>query len=167
MIEVRELQERDISSITRTFELMGWNKPASQYQRYLKEQKNGQRVVLIAFENVEFVGYLTIIWASGYPPFKTENIPEISDFNVLPKFRRKGFGSLLMDQAENIVSQRTPVVGIGVGLDAAYGAAQRLYVLRGYIPDGRGISYHQRFPKYGEQVRVDDDLNLYLTKKLR
>jgi len=71
-----------------------------------------------------------------------------------------------MDLAEEFAARNSKIVGIGVGLDADYGAAQRLYVLRGFISDGRGIVWQNRFPKYGEQVTVDDDLNLYFTKDL-
>lgn len=166
MTEIRELRREDVSLIAEAFENIGWNKPASQYERYLKEQIEGRRQVFIAFENGEFAGYLTIIFESKYPPFATGKISEINDFNVLPKFRRRKIGTKLMDKAENFVRQKSEIVGIGVGLDADYAAAQRLYVKRGYVPDGRGIVWQNRFPKYGEQVTIDDDLNLYFTKKL-
>ena len=44
-------------------------------------------------------------------------------------------------------------------------SAQRMYVLRGYVPDALGItcSTHQRVHG-GEAVRADDDLVLWLTK---
>jgi GNAT superfamily N-acetyltransferase len=167
MITIRELQEKDILLIAEAFNSISWKKPFSQFQRYLAEQAEGFREVVLAFENDVFAGYLTILWQSHYPPFKAGNIPEINDFNVLPKARRRGVGSKLMDEAERIVSQKSDIVGIGVGLDADYGAAQRLYVLRGYVPDGRGIVWKNRFPKYGDQVTVDDDLSLYFTKKLK
>jgi hypothetical protein len=48
-----------------------------------------------------------------------------------------------------------------------YGPAQRLYVLRGYIPDGRGLASHDRIVEYGEPVPVDDNLVLHFTKALR
>jgi GNAT superfamily N-acetyltransferase len=166
MTEIRELRREDISPIAEAFANIGWNKPASQYERYLSEQTAGKRQVFVAFENGEFAGYLTIVFESKYPPFAEEKIPEINDFNVLPRFRRRRIGTKLMDAAEEFVARRSNVVGIGVGLGADYGAAQMLYVRRGYVPDGRGISWQNRFPKYGEQVTVDDDLNLYLTKTL-
>jgi GNAT superfamily N-acetyltransferase len=166
MLEIRELQEQDISEIVEAFELLDWDKPASQYEKYLAEQDADEREVLVAFENGKFAGYLTILWESDYPPFQTEQIPEIQDFNVLPNFRRRGIGTKLMDEAENIVSESSNLVGIGVGLTSDYGAAQRLYVSRGYEPDGNGITWRNSFPKYGDPVIVDDDLNLHFTKKL-
>ena len=165
-LEIRLLQSQDIQPISSSFQTIGWNKPVSQYERYFSEQQDKKRTVLVAFYTGEFAGYLTINWQSNYPPFQQDNIPEIEDFNVLPKFRRQGIGTCLMNEAESKISQRSSIAGIGVGLYSDYGAAQRLYVLRGYIPDGRGITYGKRIVKFGEEVRVDDDLVLHLTKKL-
>ncbi len=58
------------------------------------------------------------------------------------------------------------IAGIGVGLIADYGAAQILYVKRGYLPDGNGISQRGKYLKHTDQVTVDDDLVLYLRKNL-
>ena len=38
---------------------------------------------------------------------------------------------------------------------------------RGYIPDGRGVTYRDRCIEKGSQVLLDDDLVLHLTKQLR
>ena len=131
------------------------------------EQAFEIRDVYVAFVENQFAGYLTICWNSTYPPFQEAEIPEIADFNVLPEFRRQGIGTALMDKAEGEIAKVSCVAGIGVGMDADYGAAQRLYVLRGYVPDGRGLHYKDHFPKYGEQITVDDDLALFFTKELK
>ncbi|MGH3146005.1 MAG: GNAT family N-acetyltransferase, partial [Rubrobacter sp.] len=55
---------------------------------------------------------------------------------------------------------------IGVGMSPDYGAAQRLYVLRGYVPDGRGLASEGRQVSHGEAVTVNDGLVLYMTKAL-
>ena len=57
-------------------------------------------------------------------------------------------------------------VGLGVGLTADYGSAQRLYIQLGYMPDGYGVHHKNRAVNYGDTVMVDDDLVLYLTKRL-
>ena len=163
---IRLLTAQDVEPIASGFAAIGWNKPASQYQRYLAEQEQGARVVPVAFVDSVFAGYLTVVWQSNYPPFRAHNIPEIQDFNVLPHFRRQGIGTRLMEEAEKIVAQRSSTVGIGVGMTADYGAAQRLYVLRGYVPDGRGLVSDNGFLQYGNQVTVDDGLALYFTKTL-
>jgi len=164
---IRLLEAGDIPQIANAFEEIGWNKPASQYERYLVEQAHEVRDVYVAFVEDQFEGYLTICWKSNYQPFRQENIPEIVDFNVLPKFRRLGIGAHLMDQAEQAIAKVSRVAGIGVGMTPDYGAAQRLYILRGYVPDGLGLHARDHHVRYGEQVKVDDDLALYLTKALR
>jgi hypothetical protein len=71
-----------------------------------------------------------------------------------------------MDICEETVAQRSTVIGIGVGLHVDYGAAQRMYTRRGYILDGRGLMYDEQPVPRGQQVLVDDSLNLFFTKEL-
>jgi ribosomal protein S18 acetylase RimI-like enzyme len=89
------------------------------------------------------------------------------DFNVLPKFRRMGIGTHLIDTVEAEIAKTGPVAGIGVGLTPDYGAAQRLYVLRGYVPDGNGLTYQSHPVRHGQAIKADDNLVLYLTKELK
>jgi GNAT superfamily N-acetyltransferase len=167
-LTIRPLQTEDIQPIAAAFAAIGWHgKTAAQYERYLAEQEAGKRITLVSFQNGEFRGYVNVEWASGYTPFGEAGIPEITDFNVLPAHQRQGIGAQLMDEAERLAGERSPVVGIGVGMSAAYGAAQRLYVQRGYIPDGRGLTYDGRFLTEGETTRLDDSLVLYFTRRLR
>jgi ribosomal protein S18 acetylase RimI-like enzyme len=163
-IFIRRLKEEDCAAITEAFLKQNWLKPSGQYEKYLAEQSAGEREVLTAeFEN-EFAGYVTIVRQSKYPPFKAANVPEINDFNVLIKFRRRGVGTILLDAAENLIFEKSTIAGIGVGLTSDYGAAQRLYAKRGYVPDGRGIFWRKSYLQYGDQITVDDDLTLWLTK---
>lgn len=165
-IDIRAIDEHDSAVISQAFADQGWHKPVSQYQRYVRESRDGTRAVLIAERDGQFAGYLTIEWTSHYPPFQAEQIPEIVDFNVLQRFQRQGIGSALLDRAEQLIATRSAIAGIGVGLFADYGAAQRLYVKRGYVPDGRGIAQNGRHLRYGDRPMVDDDLALFLTKQL-
>jgi hypothetical protein len=41
-----------------------------------------------------------------------------------------------------------------------------MYVRRGYVPDGRGISWQNRTVAYRDQVLVDDELVLWFTRDL-
>ena len=164
---IRALEGRDIPEIVHAFRELGWNKPASQYERYLVQQNVGVRDVYVAFVENQFAGYLTICWESSYQPFFIRSIPEIVDFNVLPKFRRMGVGTQLMDKAEREIARVSPVVGLGMGMTPDYGAAQRLYILRGYIPDGLGLHWRDHHVHDHEDVIVDDELALYLTKELK
>ncbi|MFA6303282.1 MAG: hypothetical protein WC627_09150 [Legionella sp.] len=58
-------------------------------------------------------------------------------------------------------------VGIGFGLYDGYGNAQKMYIARGYVPDGLGITYNYQRVEYGTQVPLDGDLVLWFTKKLK
>jgi GNAT superfamily N-acetyltransferase len=162
---IRALRDDDPEVVSAAFTAIGWDKPVSQYEKYLAEQRAGLRDVLVATVDEEYAGYVTVRWESPYEPFN--GIPEIQDFNVLPKFRRRGIGTALMDAAEALVAERSDVVAIGVGLYADYGTAQRMYVRRGYIPDGRGLIYDGKQVPPGEMVRNDDSATLMFTKSLR
>ncbi len=166
-LNIRLLESGDIPQIVEAFKKLDWNKPAPQYENYLLEQKLDRRNVYLAFVEDRFAGYLTVCWVSTYEPFHSAGIPEIVDFNVLPEFRRQGIGSALMDVAESAIAHVSHVAGIGVGMTPDYGAAQRLYVLRGYVPDGHGLYYRNHQTSYGDKVAVDDDLVLYFTKELK
>jgi GNAT superfamily N-acetyltransferase len=162
---IRALRDDDPEVISAALTALGWDKPVSKYENYLADQRAGLRNVLLATVDEEYAGYVTVWWESPYEPFN--GIPEIQDFNVLPKFRRRGIGTGLMDAAEALVAERSDVVGIGVGLYADYGTAQRMYVRRGYIPDGRGLLHNLKQVPPGEMVRNDDAAVLMFTKSLR
>lgn len=49
MIDIRPLEETDISAIVNAFDQIGWNKPATLFQEYLKEQKENERYVWVAY----------------------------------------------------------------------------------------------------------------------
>jgi GNAT superfamily N-acetyltransferase len=160
-ITLRPLEAADAEVISAAFDVIGWNKPVSLYEEYLRDQMAGRRDVIVAEVEGQFVGYVTVMWETAI------GIPEIMDLNVLPDFRRRGVGTRMMDQAECRVAERSDVVAIGVGMYPDYGPAQCMYVHRGYIPDGRGLIYGDDPVSPGQIVTVDDDLILHLTKRLR
>jgi GNAT superfamily N-acetyltransferase len=165
-VVIRPLCAEDIEPVVRAFRAQGWDKPPQQYRRYLAESACGARTVWLAETAGEFAGYVTVVWASGYAPFRQAHIPEIVDFNVLIKHRRRGIGTALMEAAERAIAARSPLAGIGVGLTADYGPAQVLYARRGYVPDGGGAIQRGQAIRYGAQIVVDDDLVIYLTRRL-
>ena len=166
-VQIRSLHDGDPALIAAAFERIGWKKTEEQYRRYLEEQAAGRRACQVAFVAGRFAGYVTLNCQPTYPPFAEAGIPEIQDLNVLPEFQRRGIATQLLDEVEALASERSSIVGIGVGLHPGYNAAQRLYGKRGYIPDGCGIMYHDRFLREGEQIVLDDELVLHLTKRLR
>lgn len=131
------------------------------------EQQEGTRQIWLAFDETQFAGYVTLTTESLYPPFKKNQIPEIMDLNVLPPFRNKGIGTLLIETAEREAFKENHTVGIGVGLYGDYGQAQKLYISRGYQPDGCGITYNYQPIEPGKSVCLDDDLVLWFTKTSR
>ncbi len=57
---------------------------------------------------------------------------------------------------------------LGVGLHNGYGSAQRMYVKRGFVPDGTGVWYRGKpCEQYQAGLENDDDLQLFFSKKLR
>lgn len=94
---IRKLKSTDILMLVESFAAHHWQKPASTFEQYLQEQQEGTRHIWLAFEKTYFAGYVTLTKKSSYLPFKKNRIPEIMDLNVLPPFRNKGIGSLLIE----------------------------------------------------------------------
>jgi GNAT superfamily N-acetyltransferase len=137
------------------------------FERCLAEQAQGRRTIFLAETGGKGFGYVQINWQPLYPPFRRLNIPEIQDLNVVPEGRRQGLGAQLVDTCEAEARQRgCAEMGISVGLHASFGAAQRLYVRKGYIPDGAGIMHDEAPVAPGEMRAVDDMLTLKLLKQL-
>ena len=128
---------------------MGWSKPEGYFENCYQEQQDSEIVLLVAQIDGQHCGHVKVVWNPDYPYFCDNKIPEIQDLNVLPEYRRRGVGLRLMDKAEAIVAKTSNVVGIGVGLHPGYNAAQRMYVLRGYVPDGQGVSYNDVYVREG------------------
>lgn len=166
MFKIRLIEEHDIPLMVSAFSQIGWNKPATLFQMYLNEQMTGKRFVWVGFDQNNFLGYVTLKLHSEYLPFAKENIPEINDLNVLPEIRRQGLGSAFLEAAEKQAASIHHYVGIGVGLNADYGNAQKLYVKKGYVPDGRGVTYQYKTVEWGKDYKVDDDLVLWFVKEL-
>jgi GNAT superfamily N-acetyltransferase len=166
-IKVKLLEASHIPRIMSAFLHSEWHTPESHFQAMLTAQEKGEIVFLVAHSDKDIAGFVFIKWQADYPPFAERSIPEIRDLRVLAEFRCRGIATVLVEEAEKRIFARSPVVGIGVGLYADYGPAQRMYILRGYVPDGRGISYKSQPVNPGHDVFVDDDLLLYFIKERR
>jgi GNAT superfamily N-acetyltransferase len=165
---IREMRQDDVETMSAAFKAINWNgKTVELFRKYIDEHTRGVRRVLVAEVDGAFAGYLTIVWKTGYPLFRDAGIPEVVDFTVLPKLQSQRIGTQLMDAAERVVAERSPLLGIGVCLNEYYGVAQRMYVRRGYVPDGRGVAYEDNIVPPGATVKNDDSLVLHFTKQLR
>ena len=162
---IRKMQESDIKALSRGFTSQGWPSREEILTRYFKEQESGEREVLVAEVGGTLAGYITILPCAKQGPF-AEIYPELSDFNVFEPFQNQGIGNLLLEEAENRVKLISDKVTLGVGLHSGYGPAQKLYIKRGYIPDGSGVWYRNQPLEMNATIQNNDDLVLYLSKEL-
>jgi len=164
---IRDFSEQDAQPLTDAECTQGWHTDIAKFHQRLQDQRAGIAVCLAAEYLGETAGYVNVYPNATGGAFGGRGLPEIIDFAVLEKFRRRGIGSLLMDEAEKIAARYADTVYLGVGLHAGYGSAQRMYVKRGYLPDGSGVWYGHSPAEPYQTYCNDDDLNLYLSKKLR
>lgn len=166
-ILIRDMVQSDAQIITDEETLQGWDADISKYEMRLEHQSQGKSISLVAEYNGNIAGYINIYPDAECGAFANRGYPEIIDFGVLEKYRRNGIGTRLMDIAEQIALKYADNVYLGVGLHSGYGSAQRMYVKRGYIPDGSGVWYRDKVCAPYADCCNDDDLVLYLSKKLR
>ncbi len=164
---IRKMKKDDAEIIHAENLSHGWHSEIEIYAGYYEKQEKGQISVFAAEYEGELVGYTTLRKEASAGPFANKGIPEVSDFNVFSAYRRKGIGSRILDAAESEAQKLSDRICLGVGLHSGYGAAQRLYVKRGYIPDGSGCWYRDRQAEPYADFCNDDDLVLYLSKCLK
>lgn len=165
-IIIRNMEQGDAQMITDAEIEQGWDASIEKYIKRLEDQKLGKAISLVAEYSSKPVGYINVYPDNTWGAFGGKGYPEIVDFGVLEKYRNQGIGTILMDVAEQIAATYADVVYLGVGLHSGYGSAQRMYVKRGYIPDGSGVWYQDKICRPYAECRNDDDLALYLSKKL-
>ena len=163
---IRKMQAFDINDLSQGFISQGWPGREEILARYFLEQKSKEREVLVAEIDGVVAGYITILPSAKHGPF-AEVYPELSDFNVFEPFQNQGIGNLLIEEAEKRVKLISNRVTLGVGLHSGYGPAQRLYIKRGYIPDGSGVWYRNQPLEMNATIQNDNDLVLYLSKDLQ
>ncbi len=164
---IRNMEEADARIFTDEEIAQGWEADISKYLTRLRDQSEGRCVSLTAVYKGLPAGYVNVYTAGLGGAFSGKGLPEIVDLGVLEKYRRQGIGSRLMDAAERIAGQYADTVWLGVGLHSGYGSAQRMYVKRGYIPDGTGVWYRDKPCKqYETEIANDDDLVLFLSRRL-
>ena len=164
---IRDLVPADARIITDGEIAQGWHQSIEKYENRLKDRDAGKCVSLAAEYKGSVAGYINVYPDAKYGAFANQGLPEIVDFGVMQKYRRRGIGSKLMDAAERIAAQYADTVFLGVGLHSGYGSAQRMYAKRGYIPDGSGVWYGPHVCEPYAACENDDDLVLYLSKKLK
>lgn len=165
VMTIRLLRAEDAEPLAAAEQAQGWGTTTEKFELRMRDLADGKCIPLCAELDGEPVGYINVYKEAG-GPFAGTGWPYIVDFGVLERVRCRGIGSALMDAAEALAAEKADTVCLGVGLHSGYGAAQRMYVLRGYVPDGSGVWYNGRvWDPYAPCVN-DDELNLYLSKKL-
>ena len=165
---IRNMEEADARIFTDEELAQGWQAELSKYLKRLRDQSAGKCISLTAVYKGQPAGYVNVYLTGLGGAFSGKGLPEIVDFGVLEKYRRKGIGSKLMDIAEEIAGQYAGTVLLVVGLHSGYGSAQRMYVKRGYIPDGTGVWYRDKpCAQYETEIANDDDLVLFLSKSTK
>lgn len=165
---IRDLAPEDGPVFTAEEQAQGWHTALSKFKTRLRDRAEGRAVALVALWKGSCAGYINVYLGNQWGPFGGQGLPEIVDFCVLQKFQRKGIGGKLLDAAEAVAARYADTVYLSVGLHNGFGAAQRIYIKRSYIPDGSGIWYRDKpCVPYEDAYPIDDELVLYLSKKLK
>lgn len=167
IVLIRSIQPSDAKTICEEEIAQGWNQTEAKYLMRLEDHTCGKAIALVAEYQGHVAGYINIYLDIKIGPFAGRGYCEIVDFGVLEKYRKHGIGNKLMSVAEMIASNYSDTVFLAVGLYNSYGSAQRMYHKRGYLPDGSGAWYNDKLADPYCDYCLDDDLVLYLSKKLR
>jgi GNAT superfamily N-acetyltransferase len=166
-IIVQQAQDEQVLRLEKLAAAMQGEKAIDYFPRCLQEQAAGNRVLFLATLDGQDAGYGMLNWQPQYSLYRRLGIPEIQDLNVIPDMRCKGVASAIIAQCEQTARDRgAEHIGISFGLHGGYGAAQRLYIRLGYMPDGNGVTYDRRPVAAGQMWPVDDDLCLMLVKDI-
>ncbi len=162
-IQIECVTQENAEDLQCLIEDMRLPKDAHYVERCLKKE----RITLLASVSGQRAGYCFLNFKPAYALFVHNNIPEMQDLNTHPDFRQQGVATALIQKCEELAQERgAQELGLGVGLYAGYGNAQRLYVKMGFIPDGQGVMYDAK-PITPCDIRpIDDDLCLMMVKVL-
>ena len=166
-ISIHKALASDSKRLWEVAEAIGLNHDPNYFEYNLEQQDAGKREVLIVQWENQDVGYCILNWDPKYALFRKLEIPEIQDLNVSKDMRRRGIATALIHYCETLAGERQhKQMGISAGLDSSFGAAQRLYIKLGYIPDGHGVTYDRQPVTPGEIRPVDENLCLMMVKDL-
>ncbi len=166
---IRSIEESDARVIYDTYLSYNWHPMLETYENYYRENLSGRRITFCAEVDGKLAGHVSLILTPDpgeMGPFAGSGMPLVSDFTVFFAYHRRGIGIKLMDVLEAKAAEFADAVCLAVGCHYGYGTAQRLYVKRGYIPDGSGVWWNgKRHEQYAPCVN-DDELLLWMRKDL-
>lgn len=165
-IEIRRVRLEELPSVIDLFRTQVYVANPDEAEEHFADHALRGGETFLARDGENLAGYLTLRWESHNPAFRDNGIPLIHHLAVFEAYRRQGVATRLMDAGEGLIATRASKAGITVGIFDEYGAAQRLYAKRGYLPDGRGVCLGNRPIKEGETHAIDHNLIIWMTKDL-
>lgn len=164
-VKIRTMEFEDTQTLLE-YNYLEYRYVAGYYMNCPKVREQGKKYVFNAEIDGRTAGYITLRLNSDKGPFAWEGIPELEDVHVFREFRHKGIGNMLLAAAEDKASEISNTISVSVGLHSGYGEAQRIYIRRGYIPDGSGVWYEGEPLKPYAKCFNNKNLVIYLSKKL-
>ena len=166
-IKIRKAYADDLTALLTLSQELNLARDIGYFEQVLGSDDAKDQCVFLAERDDVPLGFVVLNWVPKYGYYKSLGCSEIQDLNVLPVYRNRGIGSILVKSAEAEAREKGhEQIGISVGLTASYGPAQRLYVHMGYVPDGYGVTYDRQAVTHGEFRSIDDDLCLMMVKGL-
>jgi GNAT superfamily N-acetyltransferase len=163
---IRDMLKEDADIFYNTYLSYGWHPSLETHIGYYQAQQENKRKVFVAVYDGKVAGICTLVLNPEEGHFGNQSIPEIVDFGVFLDKHNRGIGSRLLDVVEKEAAKSSDLVYLAVGVHSGYGAAQRMYVKRGYIPDGSGVWYQGKQLEQYAPCCNDDDLLLFFSKDL-
>jgi GNAT superfamily N-acetyltransferase len=152
----RPMERGDVALLNHLGRVTGHILEPDYFETTWQEVAQNKRQVICAHAAGQIVGYAHLNFHPLYQPFQRLGIPELQDLYVHPDYRRQGLGRLIIDHVESLARQNGYTeLGIGVGITADFGSAQRLYTKCGFIPDGAGV-VQDRIPVPSNTIRPID-----------
>lgn len=161
-LDIKQADEGDIDALYALYDILG-KKDVGFFEACFEKDC----LILIASVGKKDVGFGILNFEPKYRLYQKLNIPEIQDLNVILEAREQGIATALLNAFEDLArDQGKKEIGISVGLTNDYGAAQRLYIKQGYVPDGYGVTNDRQVVEKGLTCSLNDDLALMLVKLL-
>lgn len=137
-IAIRRMEAADLPALA-TAEDDFSDSSRAYFERQLRWQQNGESTALLALFEGQIAGYIFLFPTCRWGGLRDLGLPSMADLFVLEQYRKNGIGTALLDVAEGLAAQFSDQIYLNVPVNSAHGAAQRLYVKRGYVPDGNGL----------------------------
>ncbi|MGJ3239066.1 MAG: GNAT family N-acetyltransferase [Anaerolineae bacterium] len=104
MTDIRNIQRRDLIALSEQFPEPVPDYFETMYIDHLQQLCQ----VWVALDTTSedaphYLGYVRVVWESGYTQFWRRNIPEITDLYVLEAMRGQGIGRSLIASCEHVV----------------------------------------------------------------